>query len=269
MSKHLKLKYYCFDLDDNLLYLPTIIHLDKKVNGRWVKYSVSTKIYSKLKIDGIKYRYRKDNPDIAFSEFSDCGERKRNALIYDAVQSLEKRNFANSWDKFIECLINGNIFSIITARSHSPNVIRKFVEFVVYNYLTDEQRKEMILNLEYFNTIFNTKTSDPIKSYLDKCYYMGVTSKWFIKRFKLDKNNHSNVEYGKEVAMKYFTKKIDKFSRNVSGSISLGFSDDNKTNLDKIESFMKTYVLKKYDYMNCIIYDTSKKNKTVKKIIVQ
>jgi hypothetical protein len=266
MSRKSNLKYYCFDLDDNLLYLSTMIHLDKHNGSDWIKHSVSTKTYAKLDVDGIKYRFHQNDPKMALSEFTDYGHRKRNALMIDAIDSITKNKYGNSWNNFIECIVSGHLFSIITARSHSPKVIRKLIEFIVYKYLSEKDRNKMIKNLNRIYDKFNRKHTDPIVEYLDKCYYIGVTSKWFINKFKLENVDHTNVEYGKVIAIKYFTKKIARFGKRINANVSLGFSDDSKRNLDKIEKLMKEFIISKYN-IKCIIYDTSIKNKTIKKVI--
>ena len=41
------LKYYIFDWDDNILHMPTYIHLERKLaNGTWVPHLVSTALFS-------------------------------------------------------------------------------------------------------------------------------------------------------------------------------------------------------------------------------
>jgi hypothetical protein len=49
-----------------------------------------------------------------------------------------------SWKKFINVLENGYLFTLITARGHGPEAIRKGIEWIIDNYLTDEQKKKCI-----------------------------------------------------------------------------------------------------------------------------
>jgi hypothetical protein len=51
-----RFKYYCFDVDDNLLFMKTKIHLDKLENGEWVPYDVSTAEYALIRNDKVNYR---------------------------------------------------------------------------------------------------------------------------------------------------------------------------------------------------------------------
>ena len=38
----LELHYFAFDIDDNLFHMPTVIHMEKKVNNEWIPIDVST-----------------------------------------------------------------------------------------------------------------------------------------------------------------------------------------------------------------------------------
>jgi len=43
------LKYYMFDYDDNILILPTNIHLEHKVNNKWIKTQVSSAEFREIR----------------------------------------------------------------------------------------------------------------------------------------------------------------------------------------------------------------------------
>ena len=44
------LKYYIFDWDDNILHMPTRIHLERRTeSGEWVPHAVSTSVYSVIR----------------------------------------------------------------------------------------------------------------------------------------------------------------------------------------------------------------------------
>ncbi len=65
------------------------------------------------------------------------------------VRSLIGKNkFSPSFEKFKETLIYANPFSIITARGHSPKVIKKGVKLFINIVLTPEEKREMIYNIK-------------------------------------------------------------------------------------------------------------------------
>ena len=147
------------------------------------------------------------------------------------------------WDNFLKCLVDGNIFMIITARGHEPKSIRKSVEWIIFNYLTESQREEMVDNLKYYNEIFNI--SETIKSYntiigeyLDLCDFIGVQSSYFLKKFDMEGSTGS-PEQGKEIAIGCFVKKVNEYGKLINSSVSVGFSDDDLGTVNHIHSFIK------------------------------
>ena len=66
------LLYYAFDWDDNILNMPTKIHMDHLVDGEWVPTQVSTAEFAEVRNDKTNWRINYDN---AFVEFRDQGER--------------------------------------------------------------------------------------------------------------------------------------------------------------------------------------------------
>ena len=44
------LKYYIFDWDNNILHMPTLIHLERRTDrGDWVPHAVSTAVFSVIR----------------------------------------------------------------------------------------------------------------------------------------------------------------------------------------------------------------------------
>lgn len=242
--------YYVFDWDDNLLFLPTLIHMDKLVDGDWVPEDVSTSKFAKIRTDK-NWRIRNNDPKEAFIEFGDKGDRGENAFYEDSINAIENRKFGPSWKNFIDCLVKGKLFAIITSRAHEPKSIRKVIEWVIYNYLSDNQQDQMITNLLDFHQIFGTKVDFVVDQYLKNCKFIGVGSNWFKTKFK----DVGGVEDAKKVALQYFKNGILKFMRKVNGVMSLGFSDDDLNFVKSMRVFMKDE--KKIDDINYYVFNTS------------
>ena len=115
-SNSLELHFYSFDWDDNILHMPTVIHMDKKEGSNWIPVDVSTSEFAKVRNDKENYRLRNDDSSFAFSEFRDSGPRGESAFLLDVNKALNEGLFGPSWDAFIKCLSEGAVFSIITAR---------------------------------------------------------------------------------------------------------------------------------------------------------
>ena len=69
-----KKRAYSFDWDDNILFMPTQIHLEKKVGSKWVPVSISTEEFRDVRNDiGDKYRYVDNSIIKSFQDFRNFG----------------------------------------------------------------------------------------------------------------------------------------------------------------------------------------------------
>ena len=253
-----ELHYFALDWDDNILHMPTKILMDKKVGEEWKPTEVSTAKFAEVRNDKDNYRLRNDNPTEAFSEFRDTGLRGSDAFIEDTKTAISQKAFAPSWEAFIKCLSEGDLFAIITARGHEPESLRKGVEYVIDNVLTKmpslnpgySMADEMFQQLKKFQLAFrvdvpndsNLKglpSKNPLVSkYLDSCSFYGVSSPSFAKEF--GEASASNPEVAKEIALNFFIERCDEFGKNIGAkSVSVGFSDDDPKNVEHVRKFFK------------------------------
>lgn len=238
------LLFYSFDWDDNILHMPTVIHMQKNVNGVWRNIDVSTSDFAKVRSDE-NYRILDNDPDKAFSEFRDFGLRGNNAFLMDTISSIKNGNFGPSWDDFIECLISGCIFSIITARGHESESIRKSIEWIIDNYLSNDQKYEMYNNILKFAYLYrdedkydvlykdinNISKSPLISMFLSNCYFVGVSN-------PKGESSATNPEKAKQECLLKFKRDIDTLSKRIGVRFSIGFSDDDIKNVKHIEDLM-------------------------------
>jgi hypothetical protein len=255
------LKYMAFDWDDNILFMSTVIHMQKKVDGKWVDEDVSTEKFAQIRAKK-DWRIKDNNPPVGFSEFRDFGPRGENAFIEDVKEAIAKKDFGPSWNQFIKSLTRGNIFAIITARGHESITIRKAVEYIIETQLNVDQKNEMAANLMAYDHMFTN--SDPLENktfgelldvYLDSCDFVGITSPGFEKETGFVADS-ANPEVGKEIAMKRFVRKIHQYGKQVGGDIKFGFSDDDRGTLDHINKFFKNELSLQY-VMDYNVFDTS------------
>lgn len=238
------LKYYAFDWDDNILYMPTKILLEKFENGDWIDMPpVSTYEFAEIrsKIDSVNIRLKNGNPDDAFCEFKDYGERGDMAFSMDTSISIANKNFGPSWEDFIECLISGSLFAIITARGHESHSIRKGVEYIIDNYLSYDDLTIMYANLHKYIYLFRSKgefrrilegtpsNNKLISLYLDNCEFVGVSA-------PSRTGTAENPEEAKELALMDFMRKINNFVDKIGYKAKLGFSEDDPKNFERIEA---------------------------------
>jgi hypothetical protein len=224
--------------------MPTIIHMQKNVNGVWRNIDMSTSDFAKFRNDK-NYRILDNDPNKAFSEFRDFGLRGNNAFLMDTISSIKNGGFGPSWNDFVECLINGCIFSIITARGHESESIRKSIEWIIDNYLSNDQKYEMynnILKFAYlyrdddkydvlYKNINNISKSPLIDMFLSNCYFVGVSNP------KSD-TSATEPEKAKRDCLLKFKKYIDILSKKIGIKFTIGFSDDDNKNVKNIEDLM-------------------------------
>jgi len=244
----------------------TKIHIEKLINDKWIFKKISTSEFSKIREMKTKWRFPNNDDKQAFAEFCDDGPRKENAFYEDSIDALKNGKYAPSWGKFIECITEGNIFSIITARGHEPETIRRVVRYIIDNELTKKQKNKMVQNLLMYISKFikNHDTNTPYtfkeltEEYLDTCDFYGVTSKHFKQFFDTDA---SKPEEAKEVALKMFTERVHKFGKRIKAKVHIGFSDDDKGNIETVEKLFKDELSLKFRGINFNIYDTSNPDK--------
>jgi hypothetical protein len=259
--KETKKKIYSFDWDDNILNMPTRIHLDYSINGlMWAPVSVSTEQFRSIRHKiGTEFRYLNNDIKQSFKDFRDY-----DAFLRDVKEALNYRSYGPSFNKFKEALISGSDFSIITARSNSPQAIKDGIKIIIEKSLNWEEKKEMEKNLNGLS----------IEEYLNLQDYHPVSSEEFLNKFDLNLSG-TNPEKGKEVAFRSFVEKVVKQLSEIENNsefegISVGFSDDDEGNVKIIEKLIEDELQKLYPEINFIIYDTSDpKNPKKKRIIIK
>lgn len=250
------LLYYGFDWDDNILYMPTVIHMEKKEGDSWVPVDVSTKEFAEVRSDKENWRIINNNPEEAFCEFRDQTnfglKRGDSAFLEDMRSAISQRKFGPSWEDFIECLTNGTLFAIITARGHESKPMRTGVEWIIDNILTKEELFNLYNNClrfaymfgqdEDFPRILSGKPSENelIKHYLDHCEFIGVSA-------PSRGGSPSNPEKAKEEVFLEFCDKVNTFVdrlnqiydfHGIKWVAKMGFSDDDVKNKEHVENIV-------------------------------
>jgi len=264
-----RLFYYGFDWDDNILHMPTIIYMDKLVNGTWEQVSISPSEFALIRDDS-NYRIRDNDAAKAYEEFRDFGPRGNKSFVNDVRLAIEEGAFGPSWNKFIKCLTEGALFAIITARGHEYNTIKEGAKYVIDNCLTVEQQDLMYENCLKFAKVFEKRSytrkynckfteNDLIKTYLECCKYYGVgvpLSESFKKDFKI--SGSIRIEEAKKMVLGKFIEICNEYGSKINAKVSIGFSDDDKKNVEHVKKFFE-FKSAIYDKMKFNVYDTSNK----------
>jgi len=134
--------FYFFDFDDNIVHLNTKIVIFNKLNNQEIE--VSTEDFAELSNDlGVKEKWKDyELRDIIsnkgsfrnFRELDGLSHRSEQPLIKDMVEALTQKFIdwrGPSWDFFKHAVNNNRPISIITARGHHPNTIKRAINILV------------------------------------------------------------------------------------------------------------------------------------------
>ena len=237
---HPDLKYYAFDWDDNIVTMPTQIMLSTE-SGYEVGMSTEDFAEYRQRIGKEPFDYKgeiivgyAENP---YRNFGIEGDKK---FIVDSLLAEP----GPSWDDFVECINGGSIFAIITARGHTPSVLRDSIYNMIVTNHNGINAQTLINNLKQYRDLSGEVMKDDqllIKEYLDLCKYHPVT---------YGEGSASNPEEGKIKALrefinyvKYQSQKLGQkvsFTNDVSNNFvpQIGFSDDDPGNIESIKSFL-------------------------------
>jgi hypothetical protein len=267
------LKYYIFDWDNNILHMPTKIHLEKKnTDGTWTPHSVSTATFSIIRSDTANYRPPGGDWDNAFSDFRDIEIADQNVFLRDtkiAVDLVVSENAegAPSFYRFKQALIEGRIFAIVTARGHSPEIIRKGVEYFIEKVLSKIEKEQMIRNLRGYLECYapeEQKETDGevLEFYLSQNKYHGIMSPQFRKIMGLKPGSSPNTETGKQFAIHDFIQHVIDIARlrELDKPISIGFSDDDVRNVEAVEEYIRNQLIAEFPNVKFVVYYTDDPN---------
>lgn len=235
-------KYYAFDWDDNIVYMPTkiIILTD---NGKEV--GMSSEDFAKYRemIGKEPFIYHGHNivgfANQPFRHFKVEGDKQ---FIIDALSAPP----GPSWSDFVECLNGGSIFAIITARGHDPKTIKEACKnWLLMNY-NGINGNVCFENLKKYRELSGEETQitkkQALDEYLDLCKFYPVT---------FGEGSLQNPEQGKIVALREFIGYVKNmasqlgekafFKNDVKNYFTpqIGFSDDDLKNIEKISSFLE------------------------------
>lgn len=232
-------KYYAFDWDDNIVSMPTKIVL-KNDKGEEVGMSTEDFAHYRSIIGKEEFDYNGEKivgfAEDPFRNFSEKGDKQ---FVIDALIAKE----GPAWNDFVEAINNGSIFAIVTARGHTPSVLKE----ATYNYIVSNHNgldsNELVKNLRKYRDIADEEDmsdSELIREYLNMCKFYPVSYR--------NEKGATNPEQAKIEALEEFTRYVRKLSHKIQkkafmkNKISnffvpkIGFSDDDLRNVEKVKS---------------------------------
>jgi hypothetical protein len=222
------LRYYGFDWDDNILHMPTKIHMIH--NG--VPTDVLPGQFAKIRND-----VNWELSDHAFTEFNDYGIRGVYGFIDDIDEAIANKQFGPSWDAFIESILSCSIIMVITARGHEPQTLKNAIKHIIDKHFTLKEKVVFYYNLDYIAKKHKINNSiNLIDWYLDQCLFMGVYSEAFQNTFNFI-SEPAHPEKAKEMILNYFINQINEKNAMLGYKFTVSMSDDDAINLKVIKKF--------------------------------
>lgn len=266
-------KYYIFDWDDNILHMPTRIHLEKRMpDGTWVPHSVATAVFAMVRYDTENYRAPGGDWENAFVEFQDDAAESESRFLRDTREALDKvlsgeTQPGPSFSTLRETLVEGRLFAIVTARGHESESLRKAVRLFIDVVLSPAEKEEMMANLRGYRACFDKLTvfgtdEEELAYYLSLNRYLAVTNPGFKQWLRQTAGARAATENAKQFAIRDFVEHVIRIlSRNNGDSlkrpISVGFSDDDVGNVQAVERYIQEELSKRFPGIKFCVYDTS------------
>ena len=272
-------KFYIFDWDDNILHMPTKIHLEKLgEDGSWDPVSVSTGVFALVRTDP-RYRMPPGGRAEAFREFQDVVDESGDLLfLRDTRAALDRVKAGEmpgpSFETLRKTLREGRIFAIVTARGHEPETLREAVKIFIDEVLTPDERTAMMRSLRGYRWWLDKKTEfgtdeEELDYYLSMCRYHAVTNPMFFEQLKSDgdfagryetASGSERPELAKEFAIRDFVEHVFHVLKRTGGlgrSVSVGFSDDDPGNVRAVSNYIREELVKRFQGFKFVVYDTS------------
>ena len=265
-------KYYIFDWDDNILRMPTYIHLERRLrDGTWVPHRVSTSLFSVIRNDTENYRPPGGRWPDAFIEFRDLDAGNESQFLKDAGAAIDqivngRETPPPSFNTFRKTLTEGRIFAIVTARGHSSETLRRGVELFIERVLTPEEKRAMLANLRGYVVAYESPAANAAKTdaqtldyYLSLNRYHAVTSPQFDALAQGKVFQAGKSEDRKQFAIRDFIEHLFGIIDRIGARkpISVGFSDDDPANVRAVEDYIRRELTQRFPSVRFVIYDTS------------
>ena len=272
-------KYYIFDWDDNILHMPTKIHLEEQdEKGNWRPVEVSTSVFAIVRTDS-RYRMPPGGRAEAFREFADTIDASGDlSFIRDTKAALQRVKNGEkpgpSFETLRKTLREGRIFAIVTARGHASETLREAVKLFIEEVLTPDERHEMMCSLRGYRWWLDRKTAfgtdeEELDYYLSMCRYHAVTSPGFKEKLADDADFGARVaaatsaqapELAKEFAIRDFVEHLFRTLQRTNAlghQVAVGFSDDDAGNVAAVSDYIRSELARRFGGFKFVVYDTS------------
>jgi hypothetical protein len=234
-----------------------------------VPHAVSTALFSLIRSDTDNYRPPNGDWELAFREFRDIDVGNENVFLRDTRTAIDrvvagKEAAGPSFERFRQTLVQGRLFAIVTARGHAPGIIRQGVVYFIDTVLTSEERACMLANLRGYLACFDPDhgletDAEVLDHYLLLNRYHAVMSPAFKQLMGPGAPGSPHAEGGKQFAIRDFVEHVMRIAgeRGLVGPISVGFSDDDVSNVQAVEEYVRKTLAAEFPSVKFVVYYTN------------
>lgn len=240
------MKIYIFDIDGNLLSIPTVFYMEEIATGKARKF-ISTESAEIIENMGkLGLRFNRSNSNSMRNFRGKLGDRM-------LLKDIKNAKYGPSWNDFTMCVNEASFFGVITARGNSIECLKKvFFDLIIKNtngisfdtfLLNFKSNKIFLKLLEDYGDVIKSD-EDILMFYINNCcYFYGRNSK-DTKRTLKGLNKNISIPEFKLLALKDFENKIEKIIKDyginiINEIIELGFSDDERINCQTIKEYFE------------------------------
>lgn len=174
------MKYYLMDWDDNIMYMPTKIHLLDD-QGDEVKMSTHDFAHYRELLDS-KTQKTKDPNGFEYDGHKIVGLAKDAFRDFRSgtdsyISDIQEAKPGPAWEDLVEALNSSSLFGIITARGHSPETLKDGVKYLIdneiggisiSNIINSIKKRKLKAKEEY------SSDEEEITKYLNMCLFYPV-----------------------------------------------------------------------------------------------
>ena len=230
------IRFYMFDWDDNIRYMPTKIYVKTKT-GKTIQMGTEDFAHHRDKLSkGIDFEYKnKIVTGMAENPFQDFRSG------YDKFKiDVDKSKQAPAWSSFVKAINSGSPLAIITARGHHPDVLKDALRDLI------DSNKGGISKVKLFKSLVERKEmvgqeplseGEEVDNYLEDCLYYTVG-------YHYPSGGSAKPEVIKAEAMTFFKESGEELINSMNDKLEadgiydytfvakFGFSDDDRKNIE-------------------------------------
>ena len=244
-EREIPMKYYAFDWDDNLMYMPTQIYL---LDDDGEEVGMGTEAFAEYRTEiGVKpFDYNGFKiVDFAPNPFRDFGTKGDEKFLEDIMSAKLAKNAA--WSDLVEAINNGSLFAIITARGHRPSTlmigIKKLIDTNRGGINSDKLYDSLVKMRENAQEKPSDKETEIMKYLKMNRYYPVSYGKGSATKPEIAKIDAMNrfIKYVQGQAEKLNLRLSSKIVNNIKNKFVpiIGFSDDDPRNVEAMSKGIK------------------------------